>query len=326
MSKSYNKDKDEKKWGAEILGAKDSITHEYMKQPERFADLFNGFCFGGEEKLHPDELKDMDTASIVLPYGEDGAPLPKQKARDVLKLALKTDGKAAYCILGVENQSKIHYAMVVKNMVYDSLHYAKQVMEATKSHKGEKLSGDEFLSGFTKEDKLIPVITLVLYFGAEEWDGATNLHKMFEIQDERILKYVPDYKINLIQPAKISKEEFQKFRTELGKVLEYIKLSKNKSVLHKQIQQEAEFWKLHKESFDLLNTATNSKLKLFLDEGGRADMCVAIDEMRQDMEIVGYIKGLRRRGSSLEEAIKDAALMYGKTEEYVKEVYEEEVA
>ena len=60
--------------------------------------------------------------------------------------------------------------------------------------------------------------------------------------------------------------------------------------------------------------------------GGRADMCVAIDEMRQDMEIVGYIKGLRRRGSSLEEAIKDAALMYGKTEEYVKEVYKEEVA
>lgn len=84
------------------------------------------------------------------------------------------DGNAIYLVLGIENQSKIHYAMVVKNMVYDSLHYAKQVMEATKSHKGEKLSGDEFLSGFTKEDKLIPVITLVLYFGAEEWDGATN--------------------------------------------------------------------------------------------------------------------------------------------------------
>ena len=60
--------------------------------------------------------------------------------------------------------------------------------------------------------------------------------------------------------------------------------------------------------------------------GGRADMCVAIDEMRQDMEIVGYIKGRRVDGISLEEAIKDAALMYGKTEEYVKEVYEEEVA
>ena len=117
------------------MGDKDSITKQYMKQPERFADLFNGFCFGGEEKLHPDELKDMDTASIVLPYGEDGALLPKQKARDVLKLALKTDGKAAYCILGVENQSKVHTAMPVRNMLYDAMTLAEQVAAAASSHK-----------------------------------------------------------------------------------------------------------------------------------------------------------------------------------------------
>ncbi len=309
-----------------LIGTFDTQSKQYMSDPVHFADAINFFFFDGDQVVQASDLRELDPTEIALVYGNN-AKVPIQKVRDVIKSWTGMyDGNAIYLVLGIENQSKIHYAMVVKNMVYDSLHYAKQVMEATKSHKGEKLSGDEFLSGFTKEDKLIPVITLVLYFGAEEWDGATNLHKMFEIQDERILKYVPDYKINLIQPAKISKEEFQKFRTELGKVLEYIKLSKNKSVLHKQIQQEAEFWKLHKESFDLLNTATNSKLKLFLDEGGRADMCVAIDEMRQDMEIVGYIKGRRVDGISLEEAIKDAALMYGKTEEYVKEVYEEEVA
>ena len=309
-----------------LTGTFDTQSKQYMSDPVHFADAMYFFFFDGDQVVQASDLRELDPTEIALVYGNN-AKVPIQKVRDVIKSwTAMYDGNAIYLVLGIENQSKIHYAMVVKNMVYDSLHYAKQVMEATKSHKGEKLSGDEFLSGFTKEDKLIPVITLVLYFGAEEWDGATNLHKMFEIQDERILKYVSDYKINLIQPAKISKEEFQKFRTELGKVLEYIKLSKNKSVLHKQIQQEAEFWKLHKESFDLLNTATNSKLKLFLDEGGRADMCVAIDEMRQDMEIVGYIKGRRDDGISLEEAIKDAALMYGKTEEYVKEVYEEEVA
>ena len=309
-----------------LTGTFDTQSKQYMSDPVHFADVMYFFFFDGDQVVQASDLRELDPTEIALVYGNN-AKVPIQKVRDVIKSwTAMYDGNAIYLVLGIENQSKIHYAMVVKNMVYDSLHYAKQVMEATKSHKGEKLSGDEFLSGFTKEDKLIPVITLVLYFGAEEWDGATNLHKMFEIQDERILKYVPDYKINLIQPAKISKEEFQKFRTELGKVLEYIKLSKNKSVLHKQIQQEAEFWKLHKESFDLLNTATNSKLKLFLDEGGRADMCVAIDEMRQDMEIVGFIKGRRVDGISLEEAIKDAALMYGKTEEYVKEVYEEEVA
>ena len=74
------------------MGDKDSVTKEYMKQPERFADLFNGFCYGGEQRIQPGDLRDMDTASIVLPYGSAGAALPEQKARDVLKLALKTDG------------------------------------------------------------------------------------------------------------------------------------------------------------------------------------------------------------------------------------------
>ena len=34
---------------------------------------------------------------------------------------------------GTENQDKIHYAMAVKNMLYDALQYAKQVEEA-KNH------------------------------------------------------------------------------------------------------------------------------------------------------------------------------------------------
>ncbi len=155
------------------------------------------------------------------------------------------DGNAIYLILGIENQSKAHYAMAVKNMAYDALNYAKQVMEAKRSRKGETMTSEEFLSGFSKDDKLIPVITLVVYFGAEPWDGPTSLHKMFETQDERILKFVPNYEINLIQPAMISDEDFPKFRTELGRVLEYIKYSKDKKTLQKRVHQEAEFWRIH---------------------------------------------------------------------------------
>lgn len=82
------------------MGSKDSVTKVYIGQADRFADLFNGYCFQGKKKVLPENLRDMDTASIVLPYGADGAELPEQKARDVLKMLLKTDGKAAYCILG----------------------------------------------------------------------------------------------------------------------------------------------------------------------------------------------------------------------------------
>lgn len=30
---------------------------------------------------------------------------------------------------------------------------------------------DEYLSGFMKDDRLLPVVTLVVYFGSKEWTG-----------------------------------------------------------------------------------------------------------------------------------------------------------
>jgi hypothetical protein len=35
-----------------------------------------------------------------------------------------TDGKIAYILYGIENQAEIHYAMAVKNNLYDALEYA----------------------------------------------------------------------------------------------------------------------------------------------------------------------------------------------------------
>ena len=215
------------------LSDKDSITKEYMKQPDRFADLFNGFCFGGEEKLHPEELKDMDTTSIVLPYGSNGAALPEQKARDVLKLALKTDGKAAYCILGVENQTEVHTAMPIRNMLYDAMTLTEQVVATAKSHKAAHNHGNdkaEFLSGFHRDDKVLPVITLVVYWGADDWDAPVTLREMYpEDIDENILKYANDYKMNLISPAMMTDQQLDVFRSDLKAVLKFIKHSKDKT-------------------------------------------------------------------------------------------------
>lgn len=156
--------------------------------------LFISSCLT-EIRLLIQNLREMDPTEFALVYGNN-AKEPIQKVRDVVKLWTGMyDGSALCLIVGIENQSKVHYAMAVKNMVYDSLNYAKQVMEAKKSREGESATSEEFLSGFGKDDKLIPVITLVVYVGAEERDGPVRLHKMFDLQDDRILKYVSDYKI-----------------------------------------------------------------------------------------------------------------------------------
>lgn len=76
--------------------------------------------------------------------------------------------KMTFLLLGIENQSEVHCAMPVRNLLYDALNYGHQVSEIASEHRKEKdLRDAEFLSGFSKEDKIIPVITLTVYFGSD---------------------------------------------------------------------------------------------------------------------------------------------------------------
>ena len=68
-----------------------------------------------------------------------------------------------FVILGIENQTDIHYAMPVRNMLYNALTYYEQVEEIASYNKENRIYIDNgFLSGYTKNDKLRPVITVTL--------------------------------------------------------------------------------------------------------------------------------------------------------------------
>ncbi len=128
------------------------------------------------------------------------------------------DENVIYVILGAELQDKVHYGMPVKNGLYDMLGYSKQIAEIKRSYRqdnaaeeGEitvdngvlkiKLSSEEFLSGLRKDDKLIPIITAVVYFGEEPWDGQKSLFEMLDVRDERLYRFLSDYKLNMISPV-----------------------------------------------------------------------------------------------------------------------------
>lgn len=211
-----------------------------------------------------------------------------QKTRDVLKSVIAMmDKHTAYLLLAIENQSNIHYAMPVKNMVYDALQYAKQVEAAIASH---KMSGDykgadsdEYLSGFMKEDWLLPVVTLVIYFDSKEWDGPLAIHEMFDKQkqDARVLALVPDYKINLLAPASISDEDFEKFQSSLKEVLSFIKYARDKDELKKVLDADESFRHLGREEVDVLNACVGAKIAVR--EGEEAiDVCLAIQQMNEE--------------------------------------------
>ncbi|MGI5970029.1 MAG: hypothetical protein ACOX76_10190 [Lachnospiraceae bacterium] len=221
-----------------------------------------------------------------------------ERFRDIYKYVdARTDGKAVYLMLGLEVQDKANYAMPVRTMLYDAMEYALQVQETAKLIKKEdkekperKVESAEFLSGFGKDDRLIPVITLVLYLNPGTWDGPRSLSDMYAPYDDAIKPYINDYKINLISPAELNQGDFAKFHTDFGKVLEFIKCSADKGKMKKFKEENADF-AFSAEAVIFLNKTTHSKLTLNKNEE-EIVMCKALDDMCADAREEGRAEGL----------------------------------
>lgn len=278
------------------MGEIDIRTNKYMRNNDHFADVFNFFLFGGRPVIRPEQLQEMDRSSVAIPYGKAAEKsVAFEKSRDVIKtLVAKSDEQTSYLLLGVENQSHIHYAMPVRNMLYDAISYTNQVDAVRAKNRNQHFGDDggaEFLSGLRKGDKLHPVITLVIYWSADAWEGPVSLHEMLDTDDVNILRFVPDYRLNILAPESIADSDFEKFSTALAEVFQYIKKSNNKADLDRLLQENSNFRHMDRESAELINTVTKSNIQF---EHGKetVDMCTAIQQMREESMSEGMEKGM----------------------------------
>lgn len=267
------------------------ITGEYMRDNQKFADLCNFFLYKGNQVVKPEHLVEKDVTELGSPYTEKGVQ-QIEKIRDILKSCIvKSANGITYLIIGVENQSNIHYAMVVRNMVLDALNYEAQVKAIAKKHQEDKdLHGSaEYLSGFKKTDKLLPVITITLYWNSGKWDAPRNLHDMLNVTDEEILQYVPNYNLNLLVPDEI--EDFEGFQSDLGVVLRMFQCTNDKSKLKKLIDGEVELI-IGKEAATLLSECLSMKIDVLQEkEGGKMDVRNAIHDLIAEGKAEGKAEG-----------------------------------
>ena len=292
------------------MGNIDKLTTKFMNHNDVFADAFNFFIYNGEKIIDASTLKPMDSHILLDIFDWDK---PKQsyktvqKYRDVFKQAvIKYDDEAAYVLLGVENQTDIHYAMPVRNMIYDALSYAEQVSARGYYNKKNKTAKDgvEFLSGFLKTDKLIPVITLVVYFGVEKWDGPVSLHEMLDTNNDVVLKYIQDYRINLIEPSGIKEEELELFTSDLKEVLTFIKFSKDSEKIKEHYMDRGKVM-IDNDAIRVIETVTNIKVPK---KKGRkkTDMCEAINKLIEE-EVSAIKKIAQERTAEEVNKIKEEA-------------------
>ena len=263
------------------MGTKDSKAKEYLSDNTRFSEICNYVLFDGEKVIKPEDLKECDTTEVLSVFGIDKKQIVKQKWRDLLKsVSVKHTGQMYVILIGAEAQTDIHYAMPVKTMIYDALNYGEQVNEAKKRHRKNKdyRSSDEFLSGFTLDDKLTPVVTITLYLGTAQWDGPRSLVEMMPQMDERILTFINDYRINLLNPLEIT--DFSKFETGLRQLFELLKNASDEEKLNDLITNDETFTRVDVETVAAINLFVGTDIK-YDEKEEVVNMCKAWDDHKK---------------------------------------------
>ena len=321
------------------MGVMDAEGKQYLSNPVFFADAFNYLLYDGEQVIQPDQLRELDTTGLTVPYGNH-ARAPVQKYRDLLKLwNAMMDENAIYVMLGAELQDKVHYGMPVKDGLYDMLGYSKQIAEIRRSYEkdhadeGEitvkngvlriRLTSEEFLSGLRKEDKLIPIITAVVYFGDKPWDGPRSLFDMLDVRDKRLYRFLSDYKLNLISPADMTEDEFAKFRTELGFAM---RLLKHQSEDADELLVREGNRKVSAQTAYFLNAAMKLNLELEEEAGGGINMCKAQEKNNLKREVTGAVKGMRIAGMKDDDILTKVMEVFHVTKEYVLAILKAQAA
>lgn len=303
----------------------DVILKDFWRQNERFADLFNAVIFRGEQVIKPEDLAERDTDMSGISQFK-GYQETLERTRDVVK---KMAYGVEFAVLGIESQQKIHYVMPLRTMLYDSLGYLKEYQEITRIRKAErgKMTEDEFLSKMRKEDRLHPIISIVLYYSEKSWDGPTCLKDMIVEMPEEMERIFSDYKMNLVQIRE--SEQYTFHNEEVRAVFEI-----SREIFNGNLDKINERYRNRDLTPELITVIGKITDSAELVRQGKieevANMCNALEKWEKENIERGTKRGIEKgiakmvltllnKGKTVEETADWLEL----TEEYVRKVQEE---
>lgn len=179
------------------MGTKDTTQKRLEDFEDIFADISNVLLYDGEDIIKENELETVtakDTYTVEQQIHEVERDVAKRWRHHSLHISL----------IGLENQTDPDYKMPLRVICYDGASYRAQ------------LNAEE-------SKKTYPVITLVLYMGTEKhWTAPKQLTDCFKY-DERLSKFISNYKINVVELAWLSDEQILKFKTEFRNFVELLR-------------------------------------------------------------------------------------------------------
>ena len=242
----------------------DSACRTFLSNDVSFASFINAVVFEGEQLIRPENLVryENDTAFII---NDSKRIEDKKRRRDIV---VKSDINGIYCILGVEHQSSVDQAMVVRCAIYEMLEYLKQL--ENKEYK-----------------RLVPQIIVVLYTGTKKWNGPLKFSDYFEIPEE-LKKYFNDWKIILVDVKEMDTSKIKDEQTRY--FIEAIQ------AMYKGGYEDLKRLKrMKKENFLYAAIITGSidQVENVL-EGDEIDMCEGMERMAEGFRKEGEVRGVIR--------------------------------
>ena len=122
------------------------------------------------------------------------------------------------------------------------------------------------------------------------WQWSNPWHQLMFHTNSTILKYVADYKLNLISPADIT--DFEKFRTSVGLVLEVIKHQDSEREMEQILTREAALHNIEYAAAKVIEGFTD--IKMDHDEKEGFNMCKAWTDHYQSGVREGREQGLEQ--------------------------------
>ena len=231
---------------------KDLQKKGYFYAPERFADLINGVVCSGRQILSPSNLIEMDFQT-----GQFDASAGQEKRRKELKgrhrdLIRKAAFGVNFMVFGIENQEEVNYLMPLRCMSYDVEEYERQAALISKQIRQRKdITEAEFLSGFARDSRLSPCITVVLYYG-DGWNGAVDLQGILDFSGipEELKDKVNNYRIFLCEVRKFSDTDV--FRTDVKQVFDCIRYSDEPEKLYELVANDPSYREMNGDTYDLV--------------------------------------------------------------------------
>lgn len=176
------------------MGQKDLTEKILMDHNDVFADIINGLVFEGKQVIKPNDLCE---AGVHSQFKADDS-VYHELERDVAKQWV--EGGVNILICGLENQTKIEEFMPARIIGYDGASYKSQLLKHPK--------------------KLIPVMSIVLYFGDTHWNKPTNLKGLMNVPDG-LDDFVNDHKMHVYEIAFLSDEEIDRFQSDFKLVAKF---------------------------------------------------------------------------------------------------------